>query len=59
LQAAANDLQAAIDLTRSEAMARGHKVLMAPVDPSGANWQSGWASSSTAMATAAPMSASR
>jgi type IV fimbrial biogenesis protein FimT len=43
LQAAASDLQAAIDLTRSEAMARGHKVLMAPLDPSGVNWQSGWA----------------
>jgi len=43
LQAAASDLQAAIDLTRSEAMARGHKVLMAPLEPAGANWQSGWA----------------
>ena len=43
LQAAASDLQAAIDLTRSQAMARGHKVLMVPLDPAGANWQSGWA----------------
>jgi type IV fimbrial biogenesis protein FimT len=43
LQAAANDLQAAIDLTRTQAMARGHKVLMTPLEPSGANWQSGWA----------------
>jgi len=43
LQAAANDLQAAIDLTRSQAMARGHQVLMAPLGPSGTNWQSGWA----------------
>ncbi|WP_343731408.1 GspH/FimT family pseudopilin [Duganella sp.] len=42
LQAATNDLLAAIDLTRSLAMARGSKVLMAPLDPSGANWQSGW-----------------
>jgi type IV fimbrial biogenesis protein FimT len=42
LQAAANDLQAAIDLTRSEAMARGHKVMMAPLELAGANWQSGW-----------------
>lgn len=43
LQAAVNDLQAAIDLTRSQAMARGHKVLMAPLEPSGANWHGGWA----------------
>ncbi|MYM26152.1 prepilin-type N-terminal cleavage/methylation domain-containing protein [Duganella sp. FT135W] len=43
LQTAANDLQAAIDLTRSQAMARGSKVLMAPLEPSGSNWQSGWA----------------
>ncbi|NVM78935.1 type IV fimbrial biogenesis protein FimT [Duganella sp. SG902] len=42
LQAATNDLLAAIDLTRSQAMARGGKVLMAPLEPSGANWQSGW-----------------
>lgn len=43
LQAAANDLQAAINLTRSQAMARGGKVLMAPLEPSGTDWQSGWA----------------
>ncbi|WP_166454634.1 GspH/FimT family pseudopilin [Duganella rivi] len=43
LQAAVHDLQAAIDLTRSQAMARGRKVLMAPLDPRGADWQSGWA----------------
>lgn len=43
LQAAAGDLQAAVDLTRSQAMARGHQVLMAPLDPAGVNWQSGWA----------------
>jgi type IV fimbrial biogenesis protein FimT len=43
VQAASNDLQAAINLTRSQAMARGRKVLMAPLEPAGANWQSGWA----------------
>lgn len=43
LQAAVHDLQAAIDLTRSQAMARGRKVLMVPLDPLGADWQSGWA----------------
>ena len=35
LQAATNDLLAAIDLTRSQALARGAKVLMAPLDPAG------------------------
>lgn len=40
LQAAVNDLLAAIDLTRSQAIARGGKVLMAPL---GDDWQSGWA----------------
>jgi type IV fimbrial biogenesis protein FimT len=40
VQAAVNDLQAAIDLTRSQAMARGDKVLMAPLAD---DWQSGWA----------------
>lgn len=43
LQAAVNDLLAAIDLTRSQAIARGGKVLMAPLDPAGTNWQQGWA----------------
>lgn len=43
LQAAVNDLQAGIDLTRSQAIARGGKVLMAPLEASGADWQSGWA----------------
>ncbi|WP_432382990.1 GspH/FimT family pseudopilin [Duganella sp. P38] len=43
LQAAVNDLQAGIDLTRSQAIARGGKVLMAPLEASGVNWQSGWA----------------
>jgi len=43
LQTATADLLAAIDLTRSQAMARGTKVLMAPLDPAGADWQRGWA----------------
>ena len=43
LQAATSDLLAAIDLTRSQAMARGTRVLMAPLDPAGADWQRGWA----------------
>ena len=40
LQAAVNDLLAAIDQTRSQAMARGDKVLLAPLQD---QWQSGWA----------------
>ena len=43
LQAAANDLVAAIDLTRSHAIARGGKVLMAPLEPAGTEWGKGWA----------------
>lgn len=43
LQSAANDLQAAINLTRSQAMSRGGKVLLAPLEPGGADWRSGWA----------------
>ncbi|MYN30479.1 prepilin-type N-terminal cleavage/methylation domain-containing protein [Duganella sp. CY42W] len=39
LQAAVNDLLAAIDLTRTQALARGSKVLMAPLKE---EWQSGW-----------------
>lgn len=43
LQAAVNDLLASIDLTRSHAISRGGKVLMAPLEPAGTNWQGGWA----------------
>jgi len=43
LQTATNDLLAAIDLTRTQAIARGGKVLMAPLEPAGTDWQSGWA----------------
>ncbi|NYE61128.1 type IV fimbrial biogenesis protein FimT [Duganella sp. 1224] len=40
LQSATNDLLAAIELTRTQAMARGDKVLLAPLAD---DWQSGWA----------------
>ena len=43
LRTAANDLQAAIDLTRSQAITRGAKVLMAPLEPAGMDWRLGWA----------------
>lgn len=43
LRIATNDLLAAIDLTRSQAIARGAKVLMAPLEPAGADWRLGWA----------------
>jgi type IV fimbrial biogenesis protein FimT len=36
---AANDLLHAIQLTRSEAMKRGHRVYLAPVD---GHWRNGW-----------------
>jgi len=39
LQSAVNDLVAAIDLTRAQAIARGGKVTMAPA---GELWHSGW-----------------
>lgn len=42
LQTAVNDLQAAIDLTRSQAIARGGRVLMAPSEPAGIDWRQGW-----------------
>ncbi|TFW20904.1 GspH/FimT family pseudopilin [Duganella callida] len=42
LQAATNDLVAAIELTRSQAIARGGKVMLAPLDPSGTDWRQGW-----------------
>jgi len=42
LRAAVFDLVAAIDQTRSQAIARGRSVLMAPLDAS-AGWRRGWA----------------
>lgn len=43
LRVAVNDLVAAINLTRSHAMARGGKVLLAPLEASGTSWRQGWA----------------
>ncbi len=42
LRSTVNDLFAAIDLTRSEALGRGSRVEMAPADPLGVNWNQGW-----------------
>lgn len=42
LDAAVTDLFGAIDLTRSQAIARGSRVQLVPLDASGANWSSGW-----------------
>lgn len=42
LRTATNDLLAAIDLTRSQAIARGGKVLMAPLEPAATDWRHGW-----------------
>ncbi|NGZ88495.1 type-4 fimbrial pilin related signal peptide protein [Duganella sp. SAP-35] len=43
LRTATNDLLAAVDLTRSQAIARGARVMMAPLDPAGTDWRLGWA----------------
>ena len=42
LRAAVTDLVAAIDLTRSQAIARGRIVMLAPLDPGGVDWRGGW-----------------
>jgi type IV fimbrial biogenesis protein FimT len=42
LRAAVNDLVAAIDLTRSQALARGRPVMLTPREPGGIDWQLGW-----------------
>ncbi|MDM5177094.1 GspH/FimT family pseudopilin [Massilia sp. DJPM01] len=42
LNAAVNDLAGAIGLTRTQAMARGQRVMLAPADPGGADWSLGW-----------------
>ena len=42
LRAAVTDLVAAIDLTRSQAIARGRMVMLAPIDPGGIDWRGGW-----------------
>lgn len=42
LNGAVNDLFGAIGLTRAQAMARGERVLLAPLEPAGADWSLGW-----------------
>lgn len=42
LKAAVTDLLGAINLTRSEAISRGARVELAPLEPAGANWRLGW-----------------
>lgn len=42
LKAAVNDLFGAIDLTRTEAIARGRRVLLVPADPAAGDWSRGW-----------------
>ena len=42
LRTAVTDLVAAIDLTRSQALARGRIVMLAPLDPGGIDWRGGW-----------------
>ena len=42
LRVSVNDLFAAIDLTRSEAIGRGSRVELAPADPLGISWSQGW-----------------
>lgn len=42
MRTAANDLVAAIDLTRSQAIGRGSPVVLAPIDPDGTAWEQGW-----------------
>lgn len=42
LRTAVSDLCSAIDLTRTQALARGAPVLLAPRDPGGVDWKQGW-----------------
>ena len=42
LDTASVDLFGAIDLTRSQALARGERVQLVPLEPNGANWSEGW-----------------
>lgn len=43
LKSAVGDLFGAVELTRSLAMARGGRVMLAPRDGAGADWTRGWA----------------
>ena len=42
LKAAVSDLSNAIELTRSQALARGRRVLLVPLGAAGNDWRSGW-----------------
>lgn len=42
LDAAVGALYGAVDLTRTQAIARGRRVLLVPLEPGGSNWASGW-----------------
>lgn len=42
LKVAVGDLIGAIDLTRSQAIARGRRVYLVPSEPAGADWTRGW-----------------
>lgn len=42
LKTAVRDLYNALDLARSQAMARGERVMLAPLDPNDADWSGGW-----------------
>lgn len=42
LRAAAGDLHGAVQLARSQAIARNRRVSLAPNDPSGLDWTRGW-----------------
>jgi type IV fimbrial biogenesis protein FimT len=42
LDTAVGDLFGAFDLTRSQAIARGDRVQLVPLEPGGTDWNSGW-----------------
>lgn len=42
LNAATSDFVSAIDLTRSQAIARASRVLLVPLDAGGIDWREGW-----------------
>lgn len=42
LNTAVSDLYGAIDLTRAQAIARGRRVLLVPLEPGGVDWRKGW-----------------
>jgi type IV fimbrial biogenesis protein FimT len=42
LKGAVSDLHGAIDLARAQAIARGGRVMLVPLDPDGVTWRNGW-----------------